>query len=58
MVGKPAICLKILCSSFILVDGGLHCVREMYFQRKITMVLVKVISGPRSLVAMVSVLRA
>ena len=58
MAGKPAICLKILCSSFILVDGGLHCVREMYCRRKITMVLVKVISGPRSLVAKVSVLRA
>ena len=57
MAGKPAICLKILCSSFILVDGGLHCVREMYRQRKITSNL-KVISGPRSLVAMVSVLRA
>ena len=58
MAGKPANFFEILCSSFILVDGGLHCVREMYFQRKITMVLVKVISGPRSLVAMVSVLRA
>ena len=57
MAGKPAIFFKILCSSFILVDGGLHCVREMYRQRKITSNL-KVISGPRSLVAMVSVLRA
>lgn len=57
MAGKPAIFFKILCSSFILVDGGLHCVREMYCQRKNTSNL-KVISGPRSLVAMVSVLRA
>ena len=57
MAGKPAISLKILYSSFILVDGGLHCVREMYCQRKNTSNL-KVISGPRSLVAMVSVLRA